>query len=262
MAREMNSNGAEWKELRAAALDKRYGEGPIVLQDINFAVTKGSFLCVLGPSGCGKSTLLDIIAGFEKPTSGIVAFDETPITGSGPDRVVIFQDVSNALFPWLTVRENVEFGLRAQGIGKAERRRRSDEAIALVHLVGHEDKFPSELSGGMKQRAQIARGLIMEPDILLMDEPFAALDAFTRHNLQSELKALWSRTRKTIVFITHDIDEALFLGTDIIVLSRGPASRITVNLRPGLAPGAAPTDPKWMAAHRAITESIGNAVGS
>jgi NitT/TauT family transport system ATP-binding protein len=250
------TGGASWRELRASALSKRFGSGPLVLSDVGFAIAKGCFVCILGPSGCGKSTLLDILAGFEKPTSGRVLFDDKEISGPGPDRIVVFQDISNALFPWLTVRENVEFGLRATACSREERRRRCDEAITLVNLNGHEAKFPSELSGGMKQRTQIARGLVVDPDILLMDEPFAALDAFTRRKLQLELKALWARTGKTIVFITHDIGEALTLATDIIVLSDGPASTITKNFRPDLVDGANAADAQWVAAYQKIAACI------
>ena len=146
-----------WTELRLADVNKRFGAGPWVLKDIDLRIRKGSFVCVLGPSGCGKSTLLDMLAGFERPTTGVVGYDTRPILAPGPDRVVIFQDISNALFPWLSVEENVQFGLRALAV--EDRDKLSREAIALVGLAGHERKFPSELSGGMKQRAQIARGL-------------------------------------------------------------------------------------------------------
>ncbi|MGE3876636.1 MAG: ABC transporter ATP-binding protein [Parvibaculaceae bacterium] len=255
MRRSKKTDGAEWSQLRAVNVSKRFGSGPLVLSDVSFSVRRGDFLCVLGPSGCGKSTLLDIIAGFERPTAGRVSFDENEIKGPGPDRVVVFQDISNALFPWLTVRENVEFGLKAVATPQ-ERRRLSDEAIALVNLGGHDGKFPSELSGGMKQRAQIARGIVMNPDILLMDEPFAALDAFTRRNLQLELRALWARTGKTIVFITHDIAEALTLATDIIVLSEGPGSKIRQKFKPALGKSVEPTSRKWIAAYEKVASSI------
>jgi NitT/TauT family transport system ATP-binding protein len=256
MHKQANPSGANWNELRAENLSKRFGDGPWVLASVDFSVRKGSFLCVLGPSGSGKSTLLDIIAGFERPCSGRVSFDETEVSGPGPDRVVIFQDIGNALFPWLTVRENVEFGLVSRLRSRTERHRMADEAIALVNLNGHEDKFPSELSGGMKQRAQIARGLVMQPDILLMDEPFAALDAFTRRRLQVELKALWLRTGKTIIFITHDIGEALTLATDVIVLSSGPAATIKLAFRPELPDDRDIADPRWASAYRRIEACI------
>ena len=165
-----------WSELRIDRVNKRFGSGPLVLKDIDLRIEKGSFLCVLGPSGCGKSTLLDMLAGFERPTTGVVSYDARPILAPGPDRVVIFQDIGNALFPWLTVQENVEFGLKAMPAGK--RHELSREAIGLVGLAGHEGKFPSELSGGMKQRAQIARGLVMDPEVLLMDEPFRSAGRF------------------------------------------------------------------------------------
>lgn len=244
-----------WGELRVTNVNKRFGSGPWVLKDIDLSIKKGSFLCVLGPSGCGKSTLLDMLAGFEQPTTGVVSYDTRPIIAPGPDRVVIFQDISNALFPWLTVQENVEFGLSA--IPVEERHKLSGEAITLVGLGGHERKFPSELSGGMKQRAQIARGLVMDPEVLLMDEPFGALDALTRQKLQLELKALWARTGKTIVFITHDSAEAITLATDIVVLSSGPDAHILDSFRPSLADGAnGPADPSWVIAHRRLQACI------
>lgn len=255
MRRSGRSIGAGWSQLRAVNVSKRFGSGPWILTDVTFSVRKGDFLCVLGPSGSGKSTLLDIIAGFEPPTTGQVSLDDDGIIGPGPDRVVVFQDISNALFPWLTVRENIEFGLRAHKT-REERRKVSDEAIALVNLGGHEGKFPSELSGGMKQRTQIARGIVMNPEILLMDEPFAALDAFTRRNLQLELRALWARTGKTIIFITHDIGEALTLATDIIVLSEGPSAKIRQSFRPELGDSVKPTDRAWSAAYEKIAASI------
>lgn len=244
-----------WGELRFANVNKRFGSGPWVLKDIDLTISKGSFVCVLGPSGCGKSTLLDMLAGFERPTTGAVGYDTRPILAPGPDRVVIFQDISNALFPWLSVQENVQFGLRALAV--EERDKLSKEAIALVGLVGHERKFPSELSGGMKQRAQLARGLVMDPEVLLMDEPFGALDAFTRQKLQLELKALWARTGKTIVFITHDSAEAITLATDIVVLSSGPEAHVLDSFCPSLEAGAnGPASPSWVIAHRRLQACI------
>lgn len=231
----------DWQTLRVRGLCKAFGEGPLILDGVDLTIRKGGFCCILGPSGSGKSTLLDILAGFEAPSRGSVAYDDRAVTGPGIDRVVIFQDISNALFPWLTVKENVAFGLKHQGIRRPERDERVREALALVRLTDHGGKFPSELSGGMKQRAQIARGLVVEPQVLLLDEPFAALDAFTRRRMQLELKSLWERTRKTIVFITHDIGEALTLATDLVVLSAGPGARVldafefTLNGEPGLA---------------------------
>jgi ABC-type nitrate/sulfonate/bicarbonate transport system ATPase subunit len=247
---------AAWTELKVEGLHKRFGTGPEILTGIDISIAKGRFLCVLGPSGSGKTTLLDIIAGFEKPSSGSLSYDGRPITGPGTDRVVIFQDISNALFPWLTLLENVEFGLSARHIGAAERRSIAMETIRLVGLEDHVGKFPSELSGGMKQRTQIARGLAMNPEVLLMDEPFAALDAFTRRRLQLELKAIWARTHKTIVFITHDIAEALTIATDIVVLSSGPGARILDAFSPQLNETRSLSDPAFAEAYRRIEKCI------
>jgi len=220
----------DWRELRLTNISKRFDSGPTgspaVIEGIDLRIQAGGFYCLLGPSGCGKTTLLNIIAGFERPTSGTVTFDERPIEAPGTDRAVIFQDISNALFPWLTARENVEFGLRMRGLPAQERRARAQEHLALVGLSQHGDKFPYELSGGMKQRAQIARALVNQPDVLLMDEPFAALDAITKRSLQRELLRIWTETRKTIFYITHDITEAIFLGTVLGVMSAGPRARI------------------------------------
>lgn len=251
----------DWSELRISQAGKRFDRGPWILRGIDFRITKGSFVCVLGPSGCGKSTLLDMLAGFEKPTEGAISYDGRPIEAPGPDRVVIFQDVGNALFPWLTVRENVEFGLK--GLPLEERRRRTVEALGLVNLADHERKFPSELSGGMKQRAQIARALVMNPDVLLMDEPFGALDAYTRQKLQAELRSLWARTGKTIVFITHDASEAITLATHVVVLSAGPQAKILAAFEPGIdTESSGPTDPAWVAAHRRLQECVEQAAGA
>lgn len=248
-----------WSEVRIQGLHKRFGGGPYILKDIDLTIAKGRFVCVLGPSGSGKTTLLDVIAGFEKPTSGSVSYDGLPISGPGTDRVVIFQDISNALFPWLTLLENVEFGLRSRADSRQERRSTALEAIELVGLQAHLDKFPSELSGGMKQRAQIARGLVMDPEMLLMDEPFAALDAFTRRRLQLELKSIWARTHKTIVFITHDIAEALTLATDVVILSAGPEAHIVEAFSPEIQDALSPADPAFALAYRRIEACIEHA---
>ena len=215
-------NGHAWRVLRIASVWKRFGpsggDAPWVLRDVTLTFERGSFTCIVGPSGSGKTTLLNLLAGFEAPTAGLVALDDGPITGAGRDRAVIFQDVSNALFPWLTALENVEFGLRVQGLPRRACRERALAQLAMVGLDRDHDKFPYQLSGGMKQRVQIARALANDPDILLMDEPFAALDAITRRGLQDELARLWAATRKTIVFITHDLIEALLLATNVVVL--------------------------------------------
>ncbi len=245
-----------WRHLHVEGLHKRFERGPAVLRDINLIVDRGAFVCVLGPSGSGKSTLVDLIAGFERPTAGRISYDDRPIVGPGPDRVVVFQDISNALYPWLTAIENVEFGLKKRIRSRAERRRVAGEALRLVGLDSDAHKFPSELSGGMKQRAQIARGLVMEPEILIMDEPFAALDAITRRYLQYELKRIWHKTGTTIIFVTHDITEALILATDVAVLTRGPEATIKDAFRPALAPDTKPGDPAFVAASRRIEALI------
>lgn len=197
-----------------------------VLKDISLDVSTGGFMTLLGPSGCGKSTLLNIIAGFESPTHGEVLVDGRPISAPDVDRAVVFQDVSNALFPWMNAQENVEFGPKMMHVRPEERRRRADQYLNLVGLKNDAAKFPFELSGGMKQRVQIARALATEPKILLMDEPFAALDAITKKYLQAEFRRIWQETGKTIVYITHDIFEALSLSTCLAVMTVGPSAHI------------------------------------
>jgi NitT/TauT family transport system ATP-binding protein len=192
----------------------------IALENINLQVSEGEFLCLIGPSGCGKSTLLNLMAGLDQPTSGEIWMDGRRIEGPGTDRLVIFQDLG--LFPWLTVQENVEFGLRMQGLSKRERRARSEQYLRLVHLSGFETSYVHQLSGGMKQRVALARSLVTEPDVLLMDEPFAALDAQTRDLLHEELARLWAETGKTIVFVTHNVREAVRLGGRVVLLTFRP----------------------------------------
>jgi NitT/TauT family transport system ATP-binding protein len=191
------------------------------LDGINLAVEQGEFVCLLGPSGCGKSTLLNIIAGLVAPSRGQVQVDGRPVVGPGTDRVVIFQDA--ALFPWLNVRANVEFGLQMAEVSAARRRELSDSFLHMVHLHSFADAYVHELSGGMKQRVALARALVLDPAVLLMDEPFGALDAQTRDILHLELQHIWARTRKTIVFVTHNVREAICLGDRVIVLTAQPA---------------------------------------
>ncbi|KWW97731.1 ABC transporter ATP-binding protein [Carbonactinospora thermoautotrophica] len=190
------------------------------LQDVTLDVRDGEFLTLVGPSGCGKSTLLDLVGGLTRPTSGEVLVDGVPVTGPGLDRGIVFQQY--ALFPWRTAQANVEFGLAAKGVPKAERAAAARHYLELVGLSGFERRYPHELSGGMRQRVAIARSLAFDPDILLMDEPFAALDAQTRESLQDELLRIWEQTRKTIVFITHGIDEAVYLGQRVAVMTSRP----------------------------------------
>lgn len=190
------------------------------LSDVNLEIEKGEFICLLGPSGCGKSTLLNIIAGLESPTSGKVYLNDKIIEGVGVDRAVMFQE--SALFPWLNVMENVEFGMKVAGVSKEERRERATEYLKMVHLTSFKESYVHELSGGMKQRVALARALTLDSDVLLMDEPFSALDSQTTRILQTELQKIWWDTKKTIVFVTHSVDEAVFLADRIIVMSANP----------------------------------------
>jgi sulfonate transport system ATP-binding protein len=190
------------------------------LDGISLDIADNEFVTVVGPSGCGKSTLLNILAGLEEPTEGRALVDGTPVAGPGPERGVIFQQY--ALFPWLTVRQNVEFGLRTNGTPKAERREKAEHFIRLVGLDRFADALPKALSGGMRQRCAIARAYAVNPSILLMDEPFGALDALTRVTLQEQLLDTWSEEKRTVLFITHDVDEAVFLSNRVIVMAARP----------------------------------------
>jgi NitT/TauT family transport system ATP-binding protein len=210
---------------RVYHLKRGNGGGPrefVALREINLEVRQGEFLVLVGPSGCGKSTLLDILAGLAQPSSGEVFIDGRKITGPALDRGIVLQGY--ALFPWRTVRQNVEFGLEVKKIAKGERKEISDRFINLVGLEGFENRLPHELSGGMKQRVAIARALAYDPDVLLMDEPFAAVDAQTRETLQDELLRIWEETKKTIVFVTHSIDEAVYLGDRVAVFTANPGT--------------------------------------
>ncbi|WP_433440419.1 ABC transporter ATP-binding protein [Nonomuraea sp. CA-141351] len=190
------------------------------LSGIDLDVREGEFVTLVGPSGSGKSTLLDLIAGLSAPTSGDILINGVAVAGPGLDRGIVFQQY--ALFPWRTAQSNVEFGLEAKGVPRKERARRAREHLALVGLAGFEERYPHELSGGMRQRVAIARSLAFDPDVLLMDEPFAALDARTRESLQEELVHVWEQTGKTVVFITHGIDEAVYLGQRVAVMTSTP----------------------------------------
>ena len=192
----------------------------VALEDISLDVRTGEFLCIVGPSGCGKSTLLHLIAGLDKPSAGEILLNGHRVSSPGPDRILIFQD--HGLFPWLTVRENVEFGLRMKGTAKEELRQRSRHFLQLVQLSQFADSYIHQLSGGMRQRVALARSLAMQPDVLLMDEPFAALDAQTRDLLHDELERVWRETGQTIIFVTHNVREAARLGDRIVVLSFRP----------------------------------------
>ena len=196
------------------------GERLLALDHINLEVNAGEFLCVVGPSGCGKSTLLHLIAGLHPQTSGQIFLDGKPVQGPGPDRLMIFQE--HGLFPWLTVGQNVSFGMKMKGISKAEREEKTRYYLRLVHLAKFENSYIHQLSGGMRQRVAIARALATEPDVLLMDEPFGALDAQTRDLLHDELERIWSETGRTIIFVTHNVREAVRLGDRVVLLTFRP----------------------------------------
>jgi NitT/TauT family transport system ATP-binding protein len=220
------------------------GRGGSVLDGFDLTIATGEFHVLLGPSGCGKTTALNLLAGFEGPTRGRILVDGRPVPGPGVDRIVIFQG-DDSLYPWLTAAENVEFGLRVAGVPAGERRSRALEYLRLVGLQGQDAKFPNELSGGMKQRIQIARALVRQSPILLMDEPFAAVDAQTRSVLQDELSLIWQRTGSTIFFITHDINEAILLADRISVMRAGPASSIKETLVVDMTRPRSPADPSF-----------------
>jgi len=202
------------------------GKPVLALEDVALEVREREFLALLGPSGCGKSTLLYLIGGFLPVEGGSIAVDGKPVTAPGPDRGIVFQHF--ALFPWKTVRGNILYGLERQRMPAAERQKRAQQFIDLVGLTGFEDSFPSHLSGGMKQRTAIARTLAFDPKILLMDEPFGALDAQTRSLMQSELLSIWQRTPKTVIFVTHDVQEAVYLAERVAVMSARPGRIKTI----------------------------------
>jgi NitT/TauT family transport system ATP-binding protein len=196
------------------------GKKLLALDNIDLKVQPGEFLCIVGPSGCGKSTLLHLIAGLHKPTAGQVLMDSKPVSAPGTDRILIFQELG--LFPWLTVGQNVEFGMKMKGLTKAERAEKVQYYLRLVHLSQFKDSYTHQLSGGMRQRVALARALATEPDVLLMDEPFAALDAQTRDLLHDELERIWAETGRTIIFVTHNVREAIRLGDRVALISFRP----------------------------------------
>jgi len=209
--------------VRIDGVGKRYegANGPVqALSSISFSVREGEFVCIVGPSGCGKTTLFRIIAGLEPPTSGSVYLDGDRVDGPGPDLGLVFQEYH--LFPWHTVAGNVGFGLEQQGVADTERERRVRELLELVGLDGFADTYPRDLSGGMKQRVALARALAVDPGLLLMDEPFGAVDAQTKKMLQDELLDIWRETGKTILFVTHDVEEAVKLADRVVVMAKDP----------------------------------------
>jgi len=240
-------------KIAVRGVSKRYesasGEAVQALEEAHLEIGAGEFLTIVGPSGCGKSTLLNIVAGFEAPSAGEVLLDGARIAGPGPERGVVFQEY--ALFPWMTVAGNVGFGPGSRGMGARETAERVRRCLAMVKLDGFERKYPHELSGGMRQRCALARCIANDPDVMLMDEPLAALDALTRLSLQEELLRIWSETSrerpKTVLFITHAIDEALYLSDRIVVMSDRPG-RILREIRVPFARPRAPeirTDPEF-----------------
>jgi NitT/TauT family transport system ATP-binding protein len=222
--------------VRIAGVTKEYvsaesGSASQALERIDLEIGRNQFICMIGPSGCGKTTLLNCLAGFVEVTAGAIYVADQRVAGPSRDRGVVFQDY--ALFPWLNVRQNVAFGPSLCGLGRDEQDRRTREYLALVGLEGHAHRYPYELSGGMKQRVGLARALANEPKVLLMDEPFGALDALTRETLQSELLRIWMERQKTILFVTHSIDEAVFLADRIVVMTR-PPGRVCADIHTGM----------------------------
>ena len=211
-------------KIQFQGVEKRYysakGDEQVALSQVDLEIGAGEFVCLVGPSGCGKTTLTNLVAGFEHQTSGQVLIDGRPVSGPNPDQIMIFQDYG--LYPWRTVLGNVLFGLQAKGMTAAEAKTKALATIEMVGLQQSIDKHPHELSGGMKQRVAIARALAVEPSVLFMDEPFAALDAFTRLYLQDELLRIWKEKQPTIVFVTHDLDEAITLGQRVVLMAPNP----------------------------------------
>jgi NitT/TauT family transport system ATP-binding protein len=234
------------------------GDREIVAR-LDLTVAPGEFVCLLGPSGCGKSTLLNVIAGF-LPTSGTVRVGGQPVRGPRPELGMVFQS-TETLFPWLTVQENVEYGPRMRGVGRQERVEAARRFLDLVGLGHVGDRFPDQLSGGMRQRVQIARVLVNEPSVVLMDEPFGALDAQTREVMQQELGRICRATKPTVVFVTHDIWEAVLLADRVVTMTAGPAARIKTIETVDLTGSRDPTDPQAVALYGRLRDDIGAEVG-
>jgi NitT/TauT family transport system ATP-binding protein len=240
-------------KIRIEGVSKIFDNGLTALGRVDLDLAENSFTCLLGPSGCGKSTLLGMIAGFVQPTAGRVLVDGSEVRGASADRGVVFQEY--ALFPWRTALENVEFGPLIRRLSRAERRRIAMDHLEMVGLKGHETKYPSELSGGMKQRVAIARALANNPSILLMDEPFGALDAQTREILQEEMLRIWQHARKTVVFVTHSISESLFLADRVVVMATRPGN-IKAVIDVDLPHPRERTDPSFVALERQVKQLV------
>jgi NitT/TauT family transport system ATP-binding protein/sulfonate transport system ATP-binding protein len=249
------SNG-QTENLTIHGVTKRFtvGDDEVeALAPVDLVIPKGEFACMIGASGCGKSTLLRIIAGFEEPTTGEVAIDGEPVTGPGSDRGMVFQDY--ALFPWMTVRQNISFGPRQRHLAREEIEKTTDEFVRMVGLERFADRYPNQLSGGMKQRVAIARVLANNANILLMDEPFGALDALTREQLQNELLQIWKRTGVTTIFVTHSVEEAALLADRVLVMSAGPG-RIDSDFRIDLPRPRDVSSPEFNALRRDVARRL------
>ncbi|KQV90936.1 sulfonate ABC transporter ATP-binding protein [Massilia sp. Root351] len=225
----------------------------VALQDIELAIPQGQFVCLLGPSGCGKSTLLNAVAGFAPPSSGQIVVDGKPVEAPGPERGMVFQEY--ALFPWMTVADNVAFGLQIKGLPKAEIDATVARLLKMLSLGDFGNRFPKDLSGGMRQRVAIARVLALDSPIMLMDEPFGALDALTRRNLQDELLRIWSELKKTIIFVTHSIEEAIYLADRIVVMTYRPGT-VKRDLAVDLPRGRDPAAPEFNALKRELGQLV------
>ncbi len=236
----------------------RFGNEVVALQDVNIEVHPGEFVCLLGPSGCGKTTLLYALAGHLHPSGGRISIDGVRVKGPGPTRLLVFQEP--ALFPWMTALRNVAFPLRAQGVPRADAEARARAHLSLVHLDGFEDALPHQLSGGMRMRVQLARALALDPAVLLMDEPFAALDAQTRSHVHQLLQGIWLRDRKTVVFVTHDVREALVLGDRVVVMAARPG-RVLHDLEVRLPRPRDPDDDALVELSRRIRDELRSADG-
>jgi len=212
-------------QIQVQAVNKIFktgGKEVVALRDINLDIPEGQFVCLLGPSGCGKSTLLNAVAGFALPSTGAITVNGATVVGPGPDRGMVFQEY--ALFPWMTVEQNIGFGLEIKGMDKADIHKRVGDLLGMLGLSDFRQRFPKDLSGGMRQRVAIARVLALDSPIMLMDEPFGALDALTRRNLQDELLRIWAELKKTIIFVTHSIEEAIYLADRIVVMTYRPGT--------------------------------------
>ena len=212
------------EKIKAESLTKEFKSGDrklVALEDVSFNVEEEELLCILGPTGCGKTTLLRLVAGLDSPTEGKLFFDGNLITGPGPDRMIVFQEIDQ-LFPWLTVEKNIDFVLKALNLPEEERSKSVRNHVSLVGLQGFEHRYPYQLSGGMRQKAAIARALAMNPEVLLMDEPFGSLDAHTRTYMQNEFLKIWQKAKKTVLFVTHNIEEAAYLADRVLVLTARP----------------------------------------